>query len=194
MDLRSLGGGQLNEAVEVANLFIKEGTLAQVIGHNDFVKQTLVADPQKHQFGGDLAVMIDYGTAGAAEVIASAVIDSKRGEVIGEKSFGAGTEQELFVLRQRGDGFLLTTAKWASSKGKPFLGEKRSESGVKPTVEVKRPETPEPIEVEELVNRNDDETENQPQKQPEGKNVGEDVQLNKALEILQGKTKAAGAK
>ena len=47
-------------------------------------------------FDGNLAVLIDLGTAGAAEVVASAVLDRKRGEVIGERSFGSGTEQKLF--------------------------------------------------------------------------------------------------
>jgi len=84
-----------------------------------------------------LVVLIDIGTAGAAEVIASAVLEHSRGEVVGEKSFGAGTEQELFTLRN-GDGLLLTIAKWASSSGKPFLAGERTNSGVKPSVEVKR--------------------------------------------------------
>ena len=75
--------------------------------------------------------MIDTGTAGAAEVVASALIERNRGQVVGEKSFGAGTEQQLFTLRG-GDGLLLTTVKWASSNGKTFLGEDRAHSGVAP--------------------------------------------------------------
>ena len=197
LDLRGVAAGDLNDAVEVTNLFIKDGTLAQVIGHDEIVAKTFVADPKKHIFDGEVVALIDLGTAGAGEVVASAIGDRKRGEVIGERSFGAGTEQELFTLRN-GDGYLLTTAKWASANGVPFLGEKRLESGVKPTIEVKRPETPEPIEVEELVG-NQEELEDQPEEQPEPKPTApksqEDLQLKKALEILQGnaKVKTAGS-
>lgn len=190
LDLRGIAGGEIEEAAEVANLFIKTGTLAQIIGHNDFVAKTFVAETEKHLFEGEIAILIDNGTAGAAEVVASAVAETKRGQVIGEKSFGAGTEQKLFTLRG-GDGFLLTTAKWASSTGKPFLGEKRSQSGVKPTIEVKRPETPEPIEVEDLVEQQEEDLENQqPKPKPSTK---EDLQLKKAIEVLQGKVKAKAA-
>ena len=133
--------------------------------------------------------LIDLGTSGAAEVVASAILDRKRGEVIGEKSFGAGTEQQLFPLRG-GDGLLLTTAKWASANGNPFLTDERTTSGVKPSVEVKRPETPEPIEVEALVEQQEEEDQNpQPQTTPQVKEEKpkpslEDLQLKKALELM----------
>ena len=64
------------------------------------------------------------------------MIERNRGQVVGEKSFGAGTEQQLFTLRG-GDGLLLTTVKWATASGKTFLGEDRAHSGVAPSVEVK---------------------------------------------------------
>ncbi len=194
LDLRGVAAGDLNEAVEVANLFIKDGNLAQVIGRENKVQQTFAADPNKHLFGGQMAALIDLGTAGAGEVIASAILDQKRGEVVGEKSFGAGTEQKLFPLRS-GDGLLLTVAKWASANGNPFLGDDRQSSGVKPSIEVKRPETPEPLEVEDLIDQKEQE-EQQPNPQatppvvtkPElPKAAQEDVQLKKALDILQGK-------
>jgi len=155
LDLRGVGTGSLSEAASVANLFIKEGTLAQVIGKDNKPVNTFNADPSKAIFDGGLAVLIDFGSAGAAEAVASAVIDHKRGEVVGEKSFGAGTEQKLFPLRG-GDGMLLTVAKWAGPSGKPFLGEDRDSTGIKPTVEVKRPDTPEPLEVENLIDQNKD--------------------------------------
>ncbi len=137
--------------------------------------------------------MIDLGTAGAGEVIASAMLDRKRGEVIGEKSFGAGTEQKLFTLRS-GDGLLLTVAKWASANGNPFLADDRQSSGVKPSIEVKRPETPEPLEVEDLIDQQQQQDQQpNPQATPqatpkaEQPKTLEDLQLKKALEILQGK-------
>jgi len=195
LDLRGVATGSLDEAVNVANLFIKDGDIAKVLGRDDKVVKTFPADPSKAVFDGKAAVLIDLGTAGPGEVVASAFIDRKRGDVVGERSFGSGTEQQLFTLRG-GDGLLLTTAKWASASGKPFLGDDRASMGVKPTVEVKRPDTPEPIEVEELIDRQDDQNQNpQPNATPtpaaQPKPALEDIQLKKALEILQDKAQAA---
>jgi carboxyl-terminal processing protease len=154
------------------------------------------ADSSKAIFDGKVAVLIDLGTAGAAEVVAAAILDRKRGEVVGERSFGSGTEQQLFTLRG-GDGLLLTTAKWASASGTPFLGDDRASMGVKPSVEVKRPDTPEPLEVEELIDQRDEQNQNPqpsasptPAKEP-AKPVIEDLQLKKALELLQDKSQTA---
>ncbi|HNQ14269.1 MAG TPA: S41 family peptidase [Pyrinomonadaceae bacterium] len=187
LDLRGVAAGSIDEAAEVANLFIKEGTLAQVIGREAKPIKTYTADPAKAIFDGRLSALIDIGTAGAGEVVAAAIKDRKRGDVIGERSFGAGTEQKLFTLRA-GDGMLLTIAKWASPEGKTFLGEDRANSGIVPTVEVKRPESPEPLEVEDLVDQQD---ENQqpgatpaPTPKPEQPKVLEDMQLKKALELM----------
>jgi carboxyl-terminal processing protease len=198
LDLRGVATGSINEAVAVANLFIKEGELAKVIGRDNKVTKTFTADPAKAVFDGKANLVIDLGTAGAGEVVAAAFLDRKRGEVVGEKSFGAGTEQQLFTLRA-GDGLLLTTAKWASAWGIPFLGEDRNTTGVKPSVEVKRPDTPEPVEVEELIDRQDDQNQN-PQATPTPapkteapKPAVEDIQLKKAIELLQDKAQAAKA-
>ena len=196
LDLRGVATGSLNEGVAVANLFIKDGELAKVLGRDNKVVKTFAADPAKAIFDGKVAAIIDLGTAGAAEVVASAILDRKRGEVVGERSFGSGTEQQLFTLRG-GDGLLLTTAKWASASGSPFLGDDRATMGVKPSVEVKRPDTPEPLEVEELIDQQDEQNQNPqpsasptPAKEP-AKPVIEDLQLKKALEILQDKAQAA---
>ncbi|MGB7209943.1 MAG: S41 family peptidase [Pyrinomonadaceae bacterium] len=199
LDLRGVATGGIDEAVAVANLFIRDGELAKVIGRDSKVVKTFAADPAKAVFDGKVAVLIDLGSAGAAEVVASAFLDRKRGEVVGERSFGSGTEQQLFTLRG-GDGLLLTTAKWASASGVPFLGEDRATMGVKPSVEVKRPDTPEPIEVEELIDRQEDQNQNpQPSPSPavvkpeEPKKTVEDLQLKKAIEVLQDKSQAAKA-
>lgn len=196
LDLRGVATGSINEAVAVANLFIKEGDLAKVIGRDNKVVRTFAADPSKAVFDGKANVMIDLGTAGAGEVVASAFLDRKRGDVVGEKSFGAGTEQQLFTLRA-GDGLLLTTAKWASASGTPFLGDDRNTTGVKPSIEVKRPDTPEAADVDELIDRQDDQNQN-PQATPTPKMEApkpavEDIQLKKAIELLQEKAQPARA-
>src|SRR5918997_2393663 len=119
LDLRSVAGGSLTEGVKVSNLFIRDGVIAQTVKRGNKTDKVFNADPKEALFDGPAAVLIDRGTAGAAEIIASAFVERKRGEVVGEKSFGAGAEQQLFTLRN-GDGLLLTTIKWASSNGKPF--------------------------------------------------------------------------
>ena len=199
LDLRSVAAGDINEAVDVANLFIKDGNLAQIIGRDNKVLQTFAADPGKYLFSGDVATLIDLGTAGAAEVVASAILERQRGEVVGERSFGAGTQQQLFTLRG-GDGLLLTTAKWASPSGKTFLANERTDSGVKPSVEVKRPDTPEPLEVEDLIDQQEQEKQQpnpqatpSPTPSPTPKPNPEDLQMKKALELLQDKANAAKA-
>jgi carboxyl-terminal processing protease len=187
LDLRSVAGGSLEEGIKVANLFIKEGNLAQTVGRGNKPLKSFTADPKAVLFEGPTAVLIDRGTAASAEVVAAAFAEHKRGDVVGVKSFGAGAEQQLFTLRA-GDGLLLTTVKWASSTGKAFLGE-----GVKPTVEVKAPELAEAIDPEDLTG-NDDDPIAQPNAPADRRDVApeaaspkqqpEDVQLKKALELL----------
>jgi len=197
VDLRSVAGGDIQEGVSVANFFVREGSIAKTIGREQKVLKSFDADPKAVVFTGPALVLIDNGTAGAAEVIASAFIENKRGEVVGEKSFGAGADQELFTLRD-GDGLLLTTVKWASGSGRPFLGEDRNHSGVNPTAEVKKLESPDG-DVGDLE-PNDEEKPNQPNAKPNApsepvapKIQPEDIQLKKALEILRDKPAQRGA-
>ncbi len=192
LDLRGVAAGSLQEGVNVANLFIREGELAKVIGRDNKLITTFTADAAKTIFDGQIAVLIDLGTAGAAEAVASAVLERKRGEVVGEKTFGAGTEQKLFPLKS-GEGMLLTVSKWASASGTPFLGEERSTMGVKPSIEVKRPDTPEPLDVDNLdgeQNEPNPAATPTPPPKPVQKQT-EDVQLKKALEVLADKAAAA---
>jgi carboxyl-terminal processing protease len=200
LDLRGVAAGTISEASEVANLFVKDGTLAEIVGRENKVVQTFTADPKKFLFDGQVAALIDLTTSGAGEVVASAILDRKRGEVVGERTFGAGIEQQLFTLRG-GDGLLLTTAKWASPSGKTFVGAERAVSGVVPSVEVKRPDTPEPIEVQDLVDQQQQKQDPQPQPSPTAtpqvkptpKPATEDLQLKKALEILRGTAAKTGS-
>ena len=186
LDLRGVAGGKLSEGVAVANLFIPNGDLAKVIGRESKVVSSFAADPAKAVFHGKLAVLIDQSTAGAAETVAAAVTERKRGEVVGERTFGAGTEQKLFPLSS-GGGYLLTVAKWASPAGVPFLGEERGTTGVKPSVEVKRPDTLEPLAVQNLLDDQDQEngTREAVPAKPSPEKAPDDIQLKKAIELLQ---------
>lgn len=193
VDLRDTAGGSLTEAVAVANMFVKDGILAQTVGREGKALKTFNADPKLQIFSGPLVAIINSGTAGSAEVVASALLERNRAQVIGEKSFGAGAEQQLFTLRG-GDGLLLTTVKWAASSGKTFLGEDRAHSGVAPSVEVKGQEVADSVDPDELTGNDDDAV-----KQPEQgdkreaapttpKPPAEDLQLKKAIELVNERT------
>ncbi|HSE33981.1 MAG TPA: S41 family peptidase [Pyrinomonadaceae bacterium] len=199
VDVRDTAGGSLAEAVAVANMFIRDGVLAQTVGREGKALKTYNADPKAVIFSGPVVGLIDSGTAGAAEIIASAFIERNRGQVVGEKSFGAGAEQQLFTLRG-GDGLLLTTVKWASGNGKTFLGEDRAHSGVAPSVEVKSQEIADNVDPDDLTGNDDDEVakpdpgadKRETAPQPPKPDT-EDVQMKKALELLKDKPAAQRA-
>ena len=199
LDLRDTAGGSLTEAVSVANLFIKDGVLAQTIGREGKALKTFTADPKAAIFSGPVVALINTGTAGAAEVVASALLDRNRGQAVGVTSFGAGTEQQLFSLRG-GDGLLLTTVKWASANGKTFLGEDRAHSGVTPTAEVKGTEVADAVDPDDLTGNDDDDiakpeqgNEKRDATPAPAKPAAEDLQLKKALELLKDKPAAQRA-
>ena len=190
VDLRGVAAGSIQEGANVANFFIKDGTLAETVGKENKPVKTFVADASKAVWDGQVAVLTDFGTAGAAEIVAGAILDRKRGEVVGERTFGAGAEQQLFTLRD-GDGLLLTTTKYAAPNGQPFLTDDRKTSGVKPSVEVKRPETPAPLDPEDLANSQQNPQPSPspqvaPSPTPKPTAQTTDAQLDKALEILRG--------
>jgi carboxyl-terminal processing protease len=196
LDMRDTAGGSLPEATAVASLFIKDGVIAQTIGREGKALKTFSADPKETIFHGPVVALIDNGTASAAEVVASALLERDRGQVVGERSFGAGTEQQLFQLRA-GDGLLLTTIKWATASGKSFLGEDRAHSGVAPTVEVKGNDVTEAVDPDELTGNDDDAIQKPDPAEkdkrevttpaPAAKPPVEDLQLKKALELLKDK-------
>lgn len=183
LDLRGVATGTLSEAVAVANYFIGSGTLAQTIGREGRLLQTFTADPQRQLYRGELVVLVDRSTAGAAEVVAAAVLENKRGEVVGEKTFGAGGEQKLFPLRD-GGGLYITVVKYAGPSGKPIMGSTAATSGIVPTVEV--PRSDREMRPEELEEREELPPE-EPPSHPPAPAPSEDLPLKKALEILRKK-------
>ncbi len=179
LDLRDSSNGRLQEGAAVANLFIGAGVLARLEGKEGRDLQNYAADPNKVAFTGPLTVLIDRTTASAAEVVAAAVRDQKRGEIVGDRTFGAGTEQKLFSLSD-GGALLITTAKYAPAAGKPFIDE-----AIVPTVKVERPAEPDVAPSD----GDDDDTEEPPQAshpkvESQPPQPAEDIQLKKAIEIL----------
>jgi carboxyl-terminal processing protease len=119
LDLRDVAAGDTDEAVRLANFFISSGTIATLEGQK-FPKQTFAADPAKTiNATAPLVVLINHGTSGPAEVVAAAIQDDKRGQLVGEKTFGEGSLQKTFDLPD-GGAIILSIAKYASPSGKQF--------------------------------------------------------------------------
>ncbi|HMG35992.1 MAG TPA: S41 family peptidase [Blastocatellia bacterium] len=180
LDLRGAANGKFEEGVAVANLFVNSGTLVRSIGKGGKETASFTAEPSKAVFNGPLAVVIDRSTSGPAEVIAAAVRDQKRAELVGERTFGSGSEQQLYSLSD-GGALLITTTKYAPGTGKPFMDEP-----ITPSVKVDRP-----VETEVVLPDNDDDDDSdsdRPEQQPQvtapKPAPAEDVQLKKALEVV----------
>jgi carboxyl-terminal processing protease len=132
LDLRSNGRGPVSEALAMARLFISNGNLATLKGQT-VSTQTFAAEPSKVVWKGPVSILIDGTTSGAAEVLASAIVGSHRGDVVGERTFGLASEQKLITIDD-GSALILTVANYYNAGGKSIL-----EEGVTPT-EVVRPE------------------------------------------------------
>ena len=136
------------------------------------------ADPKQLLTKVPLAVLVNQGTAGPAELIAGAVGDSHRGQLVGVKTFGIGAIQKILPLED-GYGLLLSTAKYYTPGGKEIQDAEPQDSGVKPTIEVRQI-------VEENLDLDDEPDVVPPPKTPA---KDEDRQLNKAIEILKDPSK-----
>ena len=129
LDLRDSAGGDAEQGLRLANFFIKQGSLAVLEGQK-FPRQSFNADPAKFISAAPLVVLINRGTYGPAELTAAAIGASKRGDVVGERSFGLGSVQKTIELPD-GAALLLTVAKYQSPDGKKIQDE-----AVMPTVPV----------------------------------------------------------
>ena len=126
LDLRECGRGPVSEAVSIARLLIPSGNLITLRGQT-VSAQTFAAEPGKVVWKSPVSVLIDGTTSGAAEVLASAIVASHRGDVVGERSFGLASEQKLITLDD-GAAMFLTVANYYNASGKAIL-----EEGVEPT-------------------------------------------------------------
>ena len=121
MDLRDSSGGDAQQGLRLANFFVKQGTLAALEGQR-FPRQTFTADPAQFLTDSPLVVLVNRGTAGPAELTAAAIEDLKRGDVVGERTFGQGSAQKTIELPD-GAALLLTVAKYQSPSGKKIQDE-----------------------------------------------------------------------
>lgn len=115
LDLRSNPGGLLKSAKEVAQLFLKKGTLIVSIRERSGKKdeKRLVSEGSWHDTDTLMVVLIDGGSASASEIVAGALQDQKRAALVGDKSFGKGSVQTVLPLATAADSAIrLTTAKY----------------------------------------------------------------------------------
>jgi carboxyl-terminal processing protease len=116
LDLRNSGDGDIAEGVSTANLLLNHGQIAYVEGQK-YPRQSFTADPSKAISSLPLVVIVNKSTAGAAEIVAGAVLDNARGDVLGDKTFGAGSIQKTIDL-QDGGALILSIAKYYTPAGK----------------------------------------------------------------------------
>ena len=177
LDLRDAAAGDMAEAVRLANFLLKSGTIATLEGQK-FPKQVFTADPAKTiQATAPVVVLVNRGTAGPAELVAAALEDNKRADVVGERTFGEGTQQKTFDLPD-GAALILSVAKYESPDGK-----KLQDDGVTPNVLVASG-------LDNQAGVDEDEAPQAAAPAPVAKKPGAqaDEPLTKALEILKAKT------
>lgn len=163
LDLRDVTGTDLEQGLRLANLFLKQGTMA-TLGGQQFPQKSFVAEASKCITDAPVEVVVNRGTYGAPELAAAALMDLKRADVVGERTFGEGSVQKTIGLAN-GAALLLTVAKYQSPSGKKIQDE-----AVLPNVTVGQ-------------QSEDDEDEETP---PPATNKNDDF-LKKALELLKAK-------
>lgn len=131
VDVRDCGRGDVREAEGIARLFLTSGTIATLRGQT-VARETISADPAKVVWREPVSVLISSTTSGAAELLATAIGGNKRGDVVGERTFGLASEQKLIPLEDGGAVILTVANYFANGSEKPIL-----EEGVAPTFVVR---------------------------------------------------------
>lgn len=169
LDLRDCSQGEEAEGIATANLFLNHGTITYLQGQK-YPREAFNAEPSKAVTTLPLVVLVNKGTAGPAEIVAAAVLENARGDVVGDKTFGDGSVQKLIELPD-GSALILSIAKYYTPQGKAI-----QDTAVTPNVVV--------ADVNDDV-AVPDEDENTAPSDIEKKAAPErDEQLDKAVEVL----------
>src|SRR5271168_366571 len=171
LDLRNSAGGIESEGVATANLFLDHGTITYLQGQK-YPRQAFNADPGKDITKLPVVVLVNRGTAGPAEIVAAAILENARGDVVGDKTFGDGSVQQLIEMQDNA-ALILSVAKYYSPSGKAI-----QDVAVTPNVLVAdSTEDDGGLPDEDAPAAPDDKKDVKPKNQT-------DDQLNKALEVL----------
>lgn len=130
LDLRNNPGGLLSQAIEVSELFLDSGVIVSTKGRNDSQDITATAHKNKRPRGYPIIVLVNGGSASAAEIVAGALQDNKRALILGTRTFGKGSVQTILPLSD-GSGLRLTTARYYTPNGKSI-----QVSGISPDIEL----------------------------------------------------------
>lgn len=128
IDLRSNPGGLLDQAIEVSDSFLDHGEIVSQRGREKNDIERYYAKPGDDTNGAPIVVLVDAGSASAAEIVAAALQDHHRAIVMGERSFGKGSVQTLLPLSQT-TALRLTTARYYTPSGRSV-----QEGGIEPDV------------------------------------------------------------
>lgn len=172
LDLRNDSEGDEEEGVAVANLFLGKGLITYLQGQK-YEKVTYNADPQKKITDLPVAVLVNRGTSGAAEIVAAAILEGGRGDVVGDKTFGDGSVQKLIEVPD-GSALILSVAKYYTPNGKII-----QDNGITPNVQV--------ASSDDLAAALPDDEDNNTPAEPQKTQPKEDDQLHRAIELLKAK-------
>lgn len=131
LDLRNNPGGLLSQAIDVADLFLDSGVIVSTKGRESSQDMKATAHKKKTDRNYPIVVLVNGGSASAAEIVAGALQDNKRALILGTKTFGKGSVQTIIPLSD-GSGLRLTTAIYYTPSGRSIQA-----SGIEPDVEVK---------------------------------------------------------
>ena len=171
LDLRNSAGGAESEGIATANLFLDHGTITYLQGQK-YPRQAFNADPAKYITKLPVAVLVNRGTAGPAEIVADAILENARGDVVGDKTFGDGSVQKLIEMGDN-SALILSVAKYYSPSGKAI-----QDAAVTPNVLIA-----DTADDDGGLPDDDQTTAPDDKKEVKPKN-SVDEQLNKALEVL----------
>jgi carboxyl-terminal processing protease len=169
LDLRNSADGDPAEGIATANLFLDHGTITYLQGQK-YPKQAFTAEADKAITKLPVVVLVNRGTAGPAEIVAAAILENARGDVLGDKTFGAGSIQKMIPL-QDNSALNLTIAKYYSPQGKAI-----QDSAVTPNILV--------AGEEEVALPEDDDSATPAAGDQEPKKAPQDEQLKKAIEVV----------
>jgi carboxyl-terminal processing protease len=132
IDLRSSASGDIDNGIAAARLFVASGTLS--IKQTKTQRETITAGPQDGAITAPLILLVDQGTAGAAEVFAAALHGNGRAELVGERTLGRTARQKLVKLSD-GSGFLLSSMRYLTPSNAGI-----HERGIAPDLAVRQPD------------------------------------------------------
>lgn len=128
VDLRGNGGGYLQSSKEIASLWLNNGQVVVSERSGGSTNETLKAEGDNVLQGKPTVVLVDQGSASASEILAGALQDHKVAKIVGEKTFGKGSVQDVVSLRN-GAQLKVTIARWYTPNGKNI-----SKQGITPDV------------------------------------------------------------